>query len=542
MAFSTNLDEQGAPGWTAAHSRTDAGARRRRGRARRWSAGAVAGGRRPAPRCGNRQPHARTGRHPQRGPFRRARDHGRMEVLGSEANLSPPQASRPSGQHHQSLGMDGAAGSLGLDPRRRRRRRALVTDIVYRSALVHSVAGARRGTRASDSLFWTGSACCCTRRRRASTSLSRCAPRSTPICARQCWADLTRRPVPEPPHRLDRHGQVDHCGQLFARDRRRRSGTPTPTVSPPSTPADGGGAGAIEGRWRRRRRSATAPVDRDCLRGRGRCSPTPRPPLRGWRRRSGIRWWRPKPQTRSSPRTPDAPLVAVLDIPLLLRDRRPTPGSTASSWSQRPGRAPRRPRVLARPGMPVRGRVRAYPGPPRSPTPRSARAPISLWTAARALRTCSAEIDKLIESLARSRGPRDGAIAPQYLVRTRHCRASTRQSRAACLEPVVLDARLKAGHDENRLGNELARDCPRHRDDRARPIRRPSRCRDRLRSSCINRIPTGRVWHCHLNPEREVPYQAFEVHGLSTEFLRDKPALRRAGRRHARLSSKAPCW
>jgi len=39
----------------------------------------------------------------------------------------------------------------------------------------------------------------------------------------------------------------------------------------------------------------------------------------------------------------------------------------------------------------------------------------------------------------------------------------------------------------------------------------------------INGIPTGRVWHCHLNPEREVPYQAFEVHGLSTEFLRDKP-------------------
>jgi DNA polymerase-3 subunit epsilon len=39
----------------------------------------------------------------------------------------------------------------------------------------------------------------------------------------------------------------------------------------------------------------------------------------------------------------------------------------------------------------------------------------------------------------------------------------------------------------------------------------------------INCIPTGRVWHAHVNPEREVPYQAFEVHGLSTEFLRDKP-------------------
>jgi DNA polymerase-3 subunit epsilon len=30
----------------------------------------------------------------------------------------------------------------------------------------------------------------------------------------------------------------------------------------------------------------------------------------------------------------------------------------------------------------------------------------------------------------------------------------------------------------------------------------------------INCIPTGRAWHCHLNPERDVPYAA---------FLRDKP-------------------
>jgi DNA polymerase-3 subunit epsilon len=39
----------------------------------------------------------------------------------------------------------------------------------------------------------------------------------------------------------------------------------------------------------------------------------------------------------------------------------------------------------------------------------------------------------------------------------------------------------------------------------------------------INRIPTGRTWHCHLNPERDVPQKAYEVHGLSTDFLRDKP-------------------
>ena len=39
----------------------------------------------------------------------------------------------------------------------------------------------------------------------------------------------------------------------------------------------------------------------------------------------------------------------------------------------------------------------------------------------------------------------------------------------------------------------------------------------------LNGIPTGRVWHRHVNPEREVPFSAFEVHGLSYEFLRDKP-------------------
>jgi DNA polymerase-3 subunit epsilon len=39
----------------------------------------------------------------------------------------------------------------------------------------------------------------------------------------------------------------------------------------------------------------------------------------------------------------------------------------------------------------------------------------------------------------------------------------------------------------------------------------------------VNHIPTGRVWHRHVNPERDVPYAAFEVHGLTSEFLRDKP-------------------
>jgi DNA polymerase-3 subunit epsilon len=39
----------------------------------------------------------------------------------------------------------------------------------------------------------------------------------------------------------------------------------------------------------------------------------------------------------------------------------------------------------------------------------------------------------------------------------------------------------------------------------------------------LNHIPTGRHFHVYLNPERDVPDDAFRVHGLSTEFLRDKP-------------------
>jgi DNA polymerase-3 subunit epsilon len=41
----------------------------------------------------------------------------------------------------------------------------------------------------------------------------------------------------------------------------------------------------------------------------------------------------------------------------------------------------------------------------------------------------------------------------------------------------------------------------------------------------INRMPTGRHFHRYVNPEREVPEEAFAVHGLSSEFLKDKPAF-----------------
>ena len=39
----------------------------------------------------------------------------------------------------------------------------------------------------------------------------------------------------------------------------------------------------------------------------------------------------------------------------------------------------------------------------------------------------------------------------------------------------------------------------------------------------LNRIPTGVTFHSYLNPEREVPAEAFAIHGLATDFLQDKP-------------------
>jgi DNA polymerase III subunit epsilon len=41
----------------------------------------------------------------------------------------------------------------------------------------------------------------------------------------------------------------------------------------------------------------------------------------------------------------------------------------------------------------------------------------------------------------------------------------------------------------------------------------------------LNHMPTGRTYHQYINPERDMPAGAFEVHGLSAEFLRDFPTF-----------------
>ena len=43
-------------------------------------------------------------------------------------------------------------------------------------------------------------------------------------------------------------------------------------------------------------------------------------------------------------------------------------------------------------------------------------------------------------------------------------------------------------------------------------------------------LPTGREFHVHVDPERDVPAEATKVHGLTREFLRGKPKFAQVAR------------
>jgi len=41
----------------------------------------------------------------------------------------------------------------------------------------------------------------------------------------------------------------------------------------------------------------------------------------------------------------------------------------------------------------------------------------------------------------------------------------------------------------------------------------------------LHHVPTGRTFHVYVNPERDMPSEAARVHGLTAEFLADKPTF-----------------
>lgn len=51
----------------------------------------------------------------------------------------------------------------------------------------------------------------------------------------------------------------------------------------------------------------------------------------------------------------------------------------------------------------------------------------------------------------------------------------------------------------------------------------------------FNHMPTGATFHVYLNPERPMPKEAFEVHGLGDDFLRDKPLFKQRSAEFSQL-------
>ena len=41
----------------------------------------------------------------------------------------------------------------------------------------------------------------------------------------------------------------------------------------------------------------------------------------------------------------------------------------------------------------------------------------------------------------------------------------------------------------------------------------------------LNNFPTGKTWQKYINPERAMPEEAFKIHGLSDDFLSNKPVF-----------------
>jgi DNA polymerase-3 subunit epsilon len=41
----------------------------------------------------------------------------------------------------------------------------------------------------------------------------------------------------------------------------------------------------------------------------------------------------------------------------------------------------------------------------------------------------------------------------------------------------------------------------------------------------FNHVPTGRIFHTYVNPERDMPADALQVHGLTSAFLAEQPAF-----------------
>lgn len=42
----------------------------------------------------------------------------------------------------------------------------------------------------------------------------------------------------------------------------------------------------------------------------------------------------------------------------------------------------------------------------------------------------------------------------------------------------------------------------------------------------VNKVLTGNKFHFYINPERDMPSEAYRIHGISSDFLKDKPIFK----------------
>lgn len=56
----------------------------------------------------------------------------------------------------------------------------------------------------------------------------------------------------------------------------------------------------------------------------------------------------------------------------------------------------------------------------------------------------------------------------------------------------------------------------------------------------INRVRTGEIFHAYVNPERDMPEEAFRIHGISGESLKDKPLFKDIVRQFMAFIGESP--
>jgi DNA polymerase III subunit epsilon len=89
----------------------------------------------------------------------------------------------------------------------------------------------------------------------------------------------------------------------------------------------------------------------------------------------------------------------------------------------------------------------------------------------------------------------------------------------------VRSVKCRAGIGDSLSGNELMREIVLDTETTGLDPLQGHRLVEIGCIELVNGIPSGQSFQAYLNPERSMPAEAFAIHGLSDEFLKDKPVF-----------------